>query len=235
MPVIRLEAAPDGARLTATLAGVSASDSPTGTVTFKDGGEVLGAATLSEGTAVFTWRTVPAGRYDLAAAYSGDGNYEGVDGSCTLVVADTPSSDGNTISGITPGSILRIGESITFTASGVGMNNLNPNEGDTRYVPASWSVNPSGTWTASPYTATFSISEVGNYTLKVVFNREVYTGGVWKTDGATDTKTVSFEVGDTSIPQTGDSALSLWPFAAGGAIALGMVLWFAPNLRKRRA
>jgi quinol monooxygenase YgiN len=144
--------------------------------------------------------------------------------------------DHGTINGIVPGSTLVAGKRVSFTVTGAGMDNLNPNEGDVRYVPVSWSVNPSGTWTEPPYTATFTISKAGAYTLSVVFTREVYTSGAWVADGTTDTKTVSFEVAESDdVPQTGDNTLPLWPFAAGGLVALGMAVWLVTKLKKNRA
>ena len=71
------------------------------------------------------------------------------------------------------------GEDITFTAIGIGMDNVNPQAGDMRYVPAKWSINPSGEWTSAPYTATFAVANAGDYELKVVYNREVYKDGKW--------------------------------------------------------
>jgi quinol monooxygenase YgiN len=145
-------------------------------------------------------------------------------------------SDPGAINGIESGSTLLAGKYITFSVAGVGMDNMNPTEGDVRYIPVSWSVNPSGSWTEPPYTATFTISKTGDYTLSVVFNREVYTSGAWVADGTTKTKTVSFEVAESDdIPQTGDNTLPLWPFAAGGLVALGMAVWLVTKLKKSRA
>lgn len=222
--------------LTATLEAVGNGSSPTGTVSFKNGGEALGTANLTNGTATFTWSSAPAGSHSLTAEYSGNRDYVSVSAACTLVVANAPSPGGNSIGGITPGSTLLTGNRITFTVTGAGMDNLSPNEGDVRYVPASWSVNPSGTWTEPPYTATFTISRAGNYTLRVVFNREVYTSSAWVADGTTDTQSVSFEIAESDdVPQTGDNTVPLWPFVAGGATALGAAIWIALKLRKKRA
>jgi|GEM_PF-2264807 len=145
-------------------------------------------------------------------------------------------SDPGSINGIESGFTLLAGKYITFSVAGVGMDNMNPNEGDVRYIPVSWSVNPSGSWTEPPYTATFTISKAGDYTLSVVFNREVYTSGAWVAVGTTDTQSVSFEVAESDdVPQTGDSTLPLWPFAAGGLVALGIAVWLVTKLKKNRA
>lgn len=56
--------------LTATVSGVA----PTGTVTFKDGGNSLGSTTLSAGSASLATTALSAGSHSLTAVYSGDAN-----------------------------------------------------------------------------------------------------------------------------------------------------------------
>jgi hypothetical protein len=59
------------ATFTATVTGVS----PTGTVTFKDGGTVLGTATLNASRqATFTTSSLSAGTHSITTTYSGDAN-----------------------------------------------------------------------------------------------------------------------------------------------------------------
>ena len=95
------------------------------------------------------------------------------------------------------------GEDITFTAIGIGMDNVNPQAGDMRYVPAKWSINPSGEWTSAPYTATFAVANAGDYELKVVYNREVYKDGKWVADGVTKTAITIAEKAET--PDNGNN------------------------------
>lgn len=97
------------------------------------------------------------------------------------------------------------GEEIIFTAVGIGMDNLNPQAGDVRYVPASWSINPSGEWAEAPYTAAFTIDEAGEYELTVVYNREIYSDGKWVADGNTvtsETAVIISETPETVVPDT---------------------------------
>ena len=49
----------------------------TGTVTFRDGGTVLGTARLVNGTATLTVTDLPAGSHYITASYDGDDNFEG--------------------------------------------------------------------------------------------------------------------------------------------------------------
>ena len=88
------------------------------------------------------------------------------------------------------------GEDITFTAIGIEMDNVNPQAGDMRYVPAKWSINPSGEWTSAPYTATFAVANAGDYELKVVYNREVYKDGKWVADGVTITSKTAITIAE---------------------------------------
>ena len=62
-----------GVMMTATITYTKA----TGTVTFRDGGTVLGTARLVNGTATFTTSDLPAGSHYITATYDGDGNFEG--------------------------------------------------------------------------------------------------------------------------------------------------------------
>ena len=48
---------------------------PTGTVTFKDGGATLGTGTLSAREAKYTTSTLAVGSHSITAVYGGDGNF----------------------------------------------------------------------------------------------------------------------------------------------------------------
>ena len=98
------------------------------------------------------------------------------------------------------------GEDITFTAVGIGMDNVNPQAGDMRYVPVKWSINPSGEWTSAPYTATFAVANAGDYELKVVYNREVYKDGKWVADGVTITSKTAIIIAEKAeTPDNGNN------------------------------
>ena len=98
------------------------------------------------------------------------------------------------------------GEDITFTAIGIEMDNVNPQAGDMRYVPAKWSINPSGEWTSAPYTATFAVANAGDYELKVVYNREVYKDGKWVADGVTITSKTAITIAEKAeTPDNGNN------------------------------
>lgn len=58
-------------------ATVSGTGTPTGTVTFKDGSNVLGVIALTGSTAVFTTANLALGNHAMTAQYSGDANFNG--------------------------------------------------------------------------------------------------------------------------------------------------------------
>jgi hypothetical protein len=60
---------------TATVSPVSGAGTPTGSVTFSDGGTVLATVELVDGQASFTTDALTLGRHHITAAYDGDGNF----------------------------------------------------------------------------------------------------------------------------------------------------------------
>ena len=76
-PTVTVAASPDPAlpgqtvTLTATISGPTAG----GMVTFKDGAQALGTATVGNGVAVFSTSALAAGNHSITAVYSGDINY----------------------------------------------------------------------------------------------------------------------------------------------------------------
>jgi hypothetical protein len=60
---------------TATVRPASATGTPTGTVTFMDGGTTIGSVTISGGVATFTTSTLASGSHSITAVYSGDATF----------------------------------------------------------------------------------------------------------------------------------------------------------------
>lgn len=104
------------------------------------------------------------------------------------------SADDNKITGIDSAGGYVTRSKISFTAVGAGMDNTKPGKGDVRYVPLNWTVINTNSWTEAPYSATFGLSQSGDYTLSVVFNRQKFDGSNWTNTGEQDTKKVSFHV-----------------------------------------
>ena len=120
---------------------------------------------------------------------------------------DGPSPDYNEIQNILPGGEYLKGHTISFTAVGNGMANTNPNPGDYRYRPTGYQIgNTTGNWNNAPYTTSLEINTVGQYTLTVTYNKDIFDGSNWVADGTTVTKSVTFNVVNELSVKTGDNS-----------------------------
>ena len=161
---------------------------------------VSGNVSFADGSRWKTTFTMPAGNVSVRATYK-----------------DGPSTNDNTIQDLVAGGQYYTGETLKFTASGAGMSNSNPNPGDYRYRPSGYQIgNVTGTL-QSPYSVSMAINATGEYTLKVTYNKDVYDGNSWVSDGTADTKTVTFKVITKAAGvQTGDET----PIATVVALAV---------------
>ena len=161
---------------------------------------VSGNVSFADGSRWKTTFTMPAGNVSVRATYKGG-----------------PSTNDNTIQDLVAGGQYYTGETLKFTASGAGMSNSNPNPGDYRYRPSGYQIgNVTGTL-QSPYSVSMAINATGEYTLKVTYNKDVYDGNSWVSDGTADTKTVTFKVITKAAGvQTGDET----PIATVVALAV---------------
>jgi hypothetical protein len=107
------------AQVTVSNPGSQAAANPTGTVTFYDGGAVLGTGTLSNSaldTATLTLNTLSTGTHSITAKYtSGDGNYFA--SAMSTTVAQVVNKADTTTSVSSSGSPTVSGEAVTFTAT----------------------------------------------------------------------------------------------------------------------
>ena len=115
----------------------------------------------------------------------------------------TVSADDNKITGIEVNGVYTTKSKISFTAVGVGMDNNSPKKGDIRYVPLNWTVINTNAWSKAPYTACFGLSKSGDYTLKVVFQQQQYSGENWKNTESQDTKQVAFSISKAKVTAPG--------------------------------
>lgn len=115
----------------------------------------------------------------------------------------TVSVDDNKITGIEVNGVYTTQSKISFTAVGAGMDNNSPKKGDIRYVPLNWTVINTNAWSKAPYTACFGLSKSGDYTLKVVFQQQQYSGENWKNTESQDTKQVAFSISKAKVTAPG--------------------------------
>lgn len=99
--------------LTATVAG-SGGGTPTGNVTFYDGGTVLGTVALSGSTATFATDALGTGDHNLTASYGGDDRFA-ISSSAGIVQTTSPAPSGITLASSVNPSV--IGTSVTFSVT----------------------------------------------------------------------------------------------------------------------
>ena len=110
----------DPVTFTAFVSG-SGSTPPGGTVTFFDGGNVLGTGTVTNSggqtTATFTTSSLAVGTHSITAVYAGDGNYNGSTSPVLTQNVNAAQGKVTTSTGVAS-SILNpaVGQSVTFTA-----------------------------------------------------------------------------------------------------------------------
>ena len=154
--------------LTATLTG--ASGTPTGTITFKEGVNVLGTASLVSGVATLSPVNIPPGGYSLTAEYPGDDNFAP---STNSALSQTVSARPLTIKADDKPKVYGGTVALTFTATGlatgdtVGSATLTcPEAADTAAAAGAYNIIPSDVTGGTFNPANYSISYV-NGTLTV--------------------------------------------------------------------
>jgi YVTN family beta-propeller protein len=146
---------------TATVSG--SGGTPTGTVTFKDGSNSLGTATLSSGQAIFVTSSLAQGSHSITAVYGGDGNFQGSTSAAVnqVVLAVTTTSF---VSNVNPSAL---NQSVTFTAT-VGSGSGTPT-GSVTFKDGAATL---GTSTLSGGQASLSTSSLalGSHSITAVYN-----------------------------------------------------------------
>ncbi|MGP0069832.1 MAG: beta strand repeat-containing protein [Isosphaeraceae bacterium] len=100
---------------TATVSALSpGSGTPTGTVTFMDGSNTLGTATLGNGKATFKTTALAVGSHQVTAVYGDDGNFTA---STSTALIQTVQQDPTTTSVASSKNPSVYGQAVTFTAT----------------------------------------------------------------------------------------------------------------------
>jgi hypothetical protein len=109
--------------LTAELAAtLSWQPTPTGSVTFFDGSNVLGDAPLSSGRAAFATATLTAGNHTLLAAYSGDSNFQPHRGTSMNQSVNLGQDFSISAPSTTDPAVISAGQSTTATITWASLN-----------------------------------------------------------------------------------------------------------------
>ena len=152
---------------TATVTAVAPGrGTPTGSITFLDGSDALGTATLSGGKATFKTAALAIGQQTITVSYSGDGNFvTSTSGPLTQTVIQAATT--SRVNSSANPSVF--GESVTFTATvkAVAPGSGTPT-GSVAFLDGSTTL---GTATLSGGTATLSISTlaVAAHSITVVY------------------------------------------------------------------
>jgi hypothetical protein len=87
---------------------------PTGIVTFKDGGVSIGSGTLSAGSATFSTSSLSVGTHTITVSYAGDTNFTA---STSAHLLQTVNQDGSTTTVTSSVNPSVFGQTVTFTAT----------------------------------------------------------------------------------------------------------------------
>jgi hypothetical protein len=141
----------------------STAGTPTGSVTFKDGTNVLGSKTLSGGATSLTTSGLGGGTHSITATYNGDTNFLTSTAGLSQVVKPAPTA--TTVASSRNPSIF--GQAVTFTSkvtSGVGTPT-----GTVTFKDGATTI---GTGALSAGTATFTTPALsgGTHSIKAVYN-----------------------------------------------------------------
>jgi hypothetical protein len=181
---------------TATVGPTSGTGTPSGTVTFSDGGTNLGTGTLdASGKATFATSTLSAGSRSLTATYGGNSTFGG-SASAPLAYAVTKANTSTSVS--SNNSASAYGQAVTFTAT------VSPPAatGTVQFFDGGTSL---GTATLSGGRASVSTSSlaVGNHSITATYSGDANNTG---SSSSTLTQTVnSAPAGDFSLSATPSS------------------------------
>jgi hypothetical protein len=174
-------------------AAAPGSGTPTGTVTFFDGGSSIGSGTLSGGSATFSTSSLAVATHSITASYGGSGNFNGSTSGAVNQTVNQDSSSTTVSSSTNPSSS---GQVVTFTAT-VTANSPGSGTptGSVTFLDGGSSI---GSGTLSGGSATFSTSSlgVGNHTITASYGGD---GNFTTSTSAAITQTVNAaKVGTTT-------------------------------------
>jgi Bacterial Ig-like domain (group 3) len=179
----------------ATVAGVGGT--PTGSVTFEDGGSVLGTTSLNgSGVATFTTSDLPAGANSITAVYAGNSAFAG---STSPAFNSTVNAAATTTTVSSTANPSVVGQVVTLIAdvAAVAPSTATPTDGTVSFLDGS-TVIGTGTLDAGVASFTTSALALGQHSISAVY------GG--NTEFSTDTSSPITQVVDQS--NTGTTLVS---------------------------
>jgi len=216
---------------TATVSPVApGAGTPTGAVTFLDGGSSIGAGTLAGGVATFTTSALAVGSHTLTTSYGGDTSFNGSTGSLTgnPQVVNKANTTTAVTSSVNP-SVL--GQPVTFTAT---VSAVAPGAGTaTGTVTFLDGGIPIGTGTLSAGVATFTTSAlaVGSHTITTSYggnanfngNTGSLVGNPQVVNKSDTTTAVTSSQNPSTVGQPVTFTASVSPIAPGAGTPTGTV------------
>jgi hypothetical protein len=199
---------------TATVAPVApGTGTPSGTVTFLDGGSSIGTGTLNGGKATFTTSALTVGNHTITTSYNGDNSFNGGAGSLT----GNPQVVNKAGSRVTLTSSLNsapLGQSVTFTATvSAAAPATGTPTGSVTFLDGSATL---GTGPLTGGIATFSASSLtaGNHTITASYSGDAaFNGGTGSLTGNPQVvvapPTISKAFGATNVTAGGTTTLTL--------------------------
>ena len=216
---------------TATVAAAPpGSGTPTGTVTFLDGGSSIGTGPLSGGVATFTTSALAVGNHTITADYGGDTNFDASSGLLTGNPQVVNKAD-TTTSVTSSQNPSLFGQSLTFTAT---VASVAPGAGTaTGSVTFLDGGSPIGTGILSGGVATFTTSAllVGNHTITTSYGGDgdfngstgSLTGNPQAVNKANTTTTVASSQNPSVFGQSVTLTATLAAVAPGAGLPSGTV------------
>jgi len=183
-------------------ANVASAGTATGTVTFSDGGIVLGSIPLASGQATFSSSSLAAGAHSITAMYSGDSTFLPSTSSTVTDTVNQAASSVTLTTSATP-SILKRSTTFTATVGAVSPGTGTPT-GTVTFLDSSSTL---GTVTLSSGRATFTTSSlaVGLHSVTAVYGGDPDFAG---STSATLTQQVEYQTaGTTCLGATGHQIL----------------------------
>jgi hypothetical protein len=196
---------------TATLSGTQGL-TPTGAVTFKDGGNVLGVVNAANGLATFTTAALAVGSHPITASYGGDTNYQPIVSSAliqTVTIANTTVSLTSNANPATSGSPLTFSTTVTGTGGTVS--------GSVTFADGATVIGRSGLNASGTATFTTTALSPGQHVITAVYSGD--------SNNSSNTSAVLHQqvqqVTVTSLTSSANPALTLAPIVITCAVSNG--------------